>query len=241
MTKFFVASFVGLVLSGSVAAEPLLEGRVRLSSGEPVAGARVWLFDLSNVHWSVGTTTDEAGYFALAGQHSLAGTALPEDFALGYNYPNPFNPATIIPYQLPETEHVRLEVFNILGQRVAFLVDTEQPAGAHTARWDGTDASGRAVGAGVYIYRLTSGGQAMSRRMVLVDGQAGMPMAGAGPLAAVEEVLVAADPPVYGLAIMGDGLVTYMDVPFRVGSGEATIVVEPYDDASPLSMKRTAV
>ena len=54
----------------------------------------------------------------------------------------PFNPSTIIPYQLPSSGHVRLEVLNVLGQRLATLVDAERSAGAHTAQWDGTDAAG---------------------------------------------------------------------------------------------------
>ena len=70
--------------------------------------------------------------------------AADEQFYLGQNYPNPFNPSTIIPYRLPVSTRVRLEVFNVLGQRLATLVDAEQPAGFHTATWDGTDAAGRA-------------------------------------------------------------------------------------------------
>ena len=172
----FIACLIGLVLSVCVGAEPLVEGRIRLSSGLPAAGVQVRLFDLSDLRQSVGTTTDATGYFALS-LRTLSGgrsAALPTDFALEQNYPNPFNPSTLIPYQLPAAGPVRLEVFNMLGQRVAKLVDGERSAGAHTARWDGTDAAGRAVGAGVYIYRLSSGGMTMSRRMVLIDGQAGV-------------------------------------------------------------------
>ncbi len=78
----------------------------------------------------------------------------------------------MIPYQLPTAMHVRLEVFNILGQRVATLVDGEQPAGFHTASWDATDEAGQAVGAGVYLYRLSSDGVQATRSMLLIDGQA---------------------------------------------------------------------
>ena len=155
--KSFMVSLLGLVLSVSVGAESLLKGRVWLASGQPAAGVHVRLFDLTDLRRSVGTATDEAGYFALPLQALSTGrrTALPQDFALGQNYPNPFNPSTIIPYQIPTTTHVRLEVFNLLGQRLATLVDGERPAGAHTAHWDATDAAGRAVGAGVFIYRLS--------------------------------------------------------------------------------------
>ena len=99
--KFLIGGFIGLVLSVHVGAEPLLEGRVRLSAGQPAVGAQVRLFDLTDLRRSVGTTTDAAGFFALSLQTLSGGTALPTDFALGQNYPNPFNPSTIIPYQLP--------------------------------------------------------------------------------------------------------------------------------------------
>ena len=233
--SLIVGSFIGLVLSVSVGAEPLLEGQVRLSSGQPAAGVQVRLFDLSDLRRFVGTTTDETGHFALPLRafSTARGTALPADFALGQNYPNPFNPSTIIPYQLPTSAHVRLEVFNMLGQRLATLVDGERSAGMHTAQWDATDAAGRAVGAGVYIYRLSSGGMSMSGRMVLVDGQAGVPLAGSapGPLRSVVAGSVTADQPVYGLTVSGAGMVAYVNPDFRVGIDTASIVVEPYEGA----------
>ena len=230
--KLFFGSLIGLLLSVHVGAEPLLEGRVRLSSGQPAAGVQVRLFDWTDLRRFVGTTTDAAGYFALPLRafSTARGTALPTDFALGQNYPNPFNPSTIIPYQLPAAGHVRLEVFNVLGQRLATLVDAEQSAGIHTAQWDGTDASGRAVGAGVYIYRLSSGGMTESRRMVLVDGQAGIPAVGAATQEAVRamEGTVEAYGSVYGLTVSGEGLVAYVDPAFRVGVDEADIVLEEH-------------
>ena len=232
--KSLIGSFIGLVLSVSVGAEPLLEGRVSLSSGQPAAGVEVRLFDWTDLRRFVGTTTDETGHFALPLRafSTARGTALPTDFALGQNYPNPFNPSTIIPYQLPTSAHVRLDVFNLLGQRLATLVDAEQSAGIHTAQWDATDAAGRAVGAGVYIYRLSSGGETESRRMVLVDGQAGIPMVGTAPgsVRAVEDA-VEADGSVYGLTVSGAGLVAYVNPTFRVGVDEVDIVLEEHDGA----------
>ncbi len=219
----FMVSLVGLVLSVSVGAEPLLKGRVWLASGPPAAGVQVRLFDLTDLRRSVGTTTDEAGHFALP-LATVGEPALPQDFALGQNYPNPFNPSTIIPYQIPTTTHVRLEVFNLLGQRLATLVDGERPAGTHTAHWDATDAAGRAVGAGVYIYRLTGGGHTVSRRMVLIDGQAGLPAGGSGPRPAAA-VGVQTAGSVYGLTVAGAGLIAYVDPAFRVGTAPVDVVL----------------
>ena len=223
----FIACLIGLVLSIRVGAGPLVEGRIRLSSGLPAAGVQVLLFDLSDLRQLVGTTTDATGYFALSLQ-TLSGarsTTLPTDFALGQNYPNPFNPSTLIPYQLPAAAHVRLEVFNMLGQRLIRLVDGEQSAGMHTTRWDGTDAAGRAVGAGVYIYRLSSGGMEVSRRMVLIDGQAGV---SSGVSSRLYTALVAQEDQAYGLAVWGSDIVAYIDPAFYVRDRMAPvdIVVE---------------
>ncbi len=228
--KFLYVCLMGLMLSAQAnTAQPsTVAGQVQRADGRPVAGAQVTLFDLADLHQGAvaRAMTNAAGHFALSLQSFSAGTALPDGFALGQNYPNPFNPSTIIPYQIPASAHVRLEVFNMLGQRLATLVDAERPAGAHTAQWDGTDAAGRAVGAGVYIYRLSSGEVSVSRRMVLVDGQAGMPAAGGapGPVRAVEG-LVEADGPVYGLTVSGEGLVPYVDPAFQVEAGRAWVEV----------------
>ena len=131
--KSCIGIFIGLLLSVSISAESLLEGRVQLESGEPVADAQVQLFDLTNLRQGAiaRAMTDGTGYFALP-LVALTERALPERFTLGPNYPNLFNPSTIIPYQLPTATHVRLEVFNLLGQRIATLVDGTRPAGFHT-------------------------------------------------------------------------------------------------------------
>ena len=218
---------IGLVFVVSVSAEPLLEGQVRLESGEPVADAQVRLFDLSDLRQGAiaRAMTDGTGYFALP-LAALGGRALPARFALGPNYPNPFNPSTIIPYQLAASAEVRLEVFNLLGQRITTLVDGERPAGFHTATWHATDGAGRAAGAGVYIYRMTVGVENQTGRMVLLDGQAGVSAGGAAsvmPGASGIGGSDGADAQVYGLIVSGSGLVPYVDSSFRVESGMAPV------------------
>ncbi len=222
LTLTCLLSLLGLV---RVSAEPLIEGRVRLDSGEPVADAQVRIFDMTDLRRGAvaRATTDGTGYFALP-LAALTRSVLPTSFTLGPNYPNPFNPSTIIPYQLATSSAVRLEVFNLLGQHLATLVDEERAAGFHTATWHATDAAGRSVGAGVYIYRLIGGGQTMSRRMVLVDGQAGVPRGEIGverlsPVISSWEV----DSRVYRLTVSGQGLVPYMDPTFRVEAGMAPV------------------
>ena len=88
--------------------------------------------------------------------------------ALYPNTPNPFNPATVIRFQLFEAGRVRLEVFDLRGRRVKTLVDATKPAGVYSLRWDGRDDSQRSVASGVYVSRLRVNGVSESRRMTLV-------------------------------------------------------------------------
>ncbi len=89
-------------------------------------------------------------------------------FALLPNTPNPFNPTTRLRFDLPHHGRARLDVYDVRGRCVRTLVDAVLEAGSHTAVWDGTDASGRAVASGIYIARLTSGAHRQQRRMALV-------------------------------------------------------------------------
>lgn len=88
---------------------------------------------------------------------------LPASVTLAQNFPNPFNPTTNISYTLPENGHVRLAVYNLLGQQVAALVDGAMSAGSHTVTFDASSLS-----SGVYVYRLEAAGQVLSKRMTLM-------------------------------------------------------------------------
>lgn len=87
----------------------------------------------------------------------------PSTFELSQNYPNPFNPTTQISYALPEMTNVRLEVFNVQGQRVALLVNEQQTPGTYSATFD---ASG--LSSGVYLYKLQADGFSKTQKMLLV-------------------------------------------------------------------------
>ena len=93
---------------------------------------------------------------------------IPAKYALHPNYPNPFNPATTIAFDLPEKRFVRLEVYNVRGQLVSRLVEKELPAGFHRVSWNGRDRRGNALSSGVYIYRLKAGSFVETRKMILM-------------------------------------------------------------------------
>ncbi len=85
------------------------------------------------------------------------------------NFPNPFNPNTLIRYGFePPGGHTTLAIYDVHGRRVRTLVNEYQPAGVHTVVWDGRDNAGMKVASGVYFYRLTAPGVEETRRMVLL-------------------------------------------------------------------------
>ncbi len=89
--------------------------------------------------------------------------AAPKQFFLRQNYPNPFNPSTTIEYGLGRRQHVRLLVYNELGQRVATLVDGAEEAGVHSVRFDGSR-----LASGVYFCRLSAGNQILTTKLILL-------------------------------------------------------------------------
>ena len=89
---------------------------------------------------------------------------IPDAFALAQNYPNPFNPETVIDYALPQTSHVRLAVYDMLGRTVTVLVDSVRPQGRHNVRF-----SAGSLPTGTYIYRLTANGETRVRKMMLLQ------------------------------------------------------------------------
>ena len=94
----------------------------------------------------------------------------PSTFVLGANYPNPFNPATTIPLTVPAgAEEVDLTIYNVLGQPVRRVWAGSLAAGEHRLAWDGQDAQGQPVAAGVYVYRLQVGDQTRIRKMVKIE------------------------------------------------------------------------
>ena len=92
-----------------------------------------------------------------------AADGLPSKLTLMQNYPNPFNPATTIQYALTSPGKVKLEVFDILGRKVATLVNEYQTAGIKQVRWNAADQS-----SGLYFYQLTAGDYSETRRMLLL-------------------------------------------------------------------------
>jgi hypothetical protein len=117
----------------------------------------------SGTRYRVRITDDLAGV-----SDRLVVGAVPVDYQLMQNYPNPFNAGTVIEFALPVPTHAVLEVYDILGRRVATLLDADLAVGRHRVEWRGVNQAGRAVASGVYLYRLRAGEIGLSRKLTLL-------------------------------------------------------------------------
>jgi len=95
-------------------------------------------------------------------------SVIPKVFALFQNYPNPFNATTIISYALPTGAEVKLDIYNVLGQKVRTLVNEYQEAGIKKVEWDGKNEDGQRVASGVYLYNIRAGSFHQTRKMGLL-------------------------------------------------------------------------
>jgi glycerophosphoryl diester phosphodiesterase len=93
---------------------------------------------------------------------------LPEHYSLMQNYPNPFNPATTLNYTVAHSGHVTLFIYDLLGRKVAELVNQRLNPGSYQVTWDGRDQTGIPVASGVYFYKISSGNFTATKKMTLI-------------------------------------------------------------------------
>ncbi|MDE2814149.1 MAG: T9SS type A sorting domain-containing protein, partial [Gemmatimonadota bacterium] len=166
-----------VVLVGQRDGVPVVEGRYRL----PGIGYEVLAGDVNGDEATdlvvLGRSVEGGGgAFVFLNQGAPATaiaaemTTTPTAFALGANYPNPFNPATTIPVSVAaSTGDVDLTIYNVLGQPVRRVWAGPLAAGDHRLAWDGRDAQSQPVAAGVYVVRLHQGNQTRIRKMVKIE------------------------------------------------------------------------
>ena len=128
--------------------------------------------------WILATGVGEEYVLTGAGEITLPGgsqemtlgksTILPDNYTLHQNYPNPFNPVTTLRYSLPFYDHVTLTIYDLKGEEINQIVNSNQPAGFQSVVWNATDYFGRSVGAGVYLYQIQAGDFKDTRKMVLL-------------------------------------------------------------------------
>jgi hypothetical protein len=146
----------------------------RISAGSgtmiklPLAATSELTYDSKDVHINTAVLSDpNAIGIPVKGLSPI----LPTDFTLNQNYPNPFNPETTIEFAVGSgsaNKQVRLVIYNLIGEKIATIIDEPLAAGKYTYKWRGTNQDGESVASGVYFYRLTVGDQSQTKKMVLL-------------------------------------------------------------------------
>lgn len=138
---------------------------VPLDQSDP--DAIIWpdSYEVAPIVWKAPTTLDfeTPPDYGVGTSIEDGGFETPNDFVLFNNYPNPFNPSTNISFNLPSSEFVELNVYNVLGQRVATILNQQMTAGTHTVAFNA-----RNLASGVYIYQIRAGSFVQNKTMMLV-------------------------------------------------------------------------
>lgn len=139
-----------------------------------VSGENITDWDYQPPYLSIFFDSSRANFTAIfsddSSQTSIGnvGETLPTKIALLPNYPNPFNPSTIIRFQLTHASDVKLHIYNMLGQEIKTLLDAQQPAGEHRIIWNGQNENGEPGASGVYLLRMESGHFQQTRKLLLL-------------------------------------------------------------------------
>ena len=132
---------------------------------DEVAEGYKYYYKITAVDFS-GNESDAASAGTVTGDDT---PTAPKAFALHQNVPNPFNPTTVIQYEVPKAGgYVTLRIYDVTGRLVKTLVDGIEKASRKSVLWDGRDARGARAASGVYFYRLEAPGYVMTRKMVLL-------------------------------------------------------------------------
>jgi len=148
---------------------------VRWEMNSPVKGARKLVLSDITDGKSIQQVMDGAGSFMIKSENVKnvvirlsEGVNIPATFALSQNYPNPFNPVTHFTVALPKATEVEVAVYDILGRKIASLLNGNQPAGQYTLEWNGRDDNGMAVTTGMYFLRVSSDEFNAARKVMLM-------------------------------------------------------------------------
>ena len=145
---------------------------VNILQGTPAGNYYVVVVADADGNVNESNENNNEGFASFIVQGTGVGTAsgaVPSEYFLSDNYPNPFNPSTTIAFGVPEKASVRLSVYDTSGRLVRILVQENMSAGEYRVQWDSRDHSGTAVPSGVYFYHLRAGGFSRSGKMVLMD------------------------------------------------------------------------
>jgi len=170
--KRYILIFVLLITQNIIlGSEYTITGKVLDSDSCSISDATI-VFIHHNIDKSDTTRSDEDGNYSIVLNTNVGirKEKLPSKFKLYQNYPNPFNPGTWIKFQIPDVQKVKIDIYNILGQRIKNLSNKTYQPGESKIYWNGTNNKGRIVSAGIYLYVMETKNGITSKKMLLLDG-----------------------------------------------------------------------
>jgi TolB protein len=179
MFIIFIFVFIPNIIFGQNLADFYLFGYVTDSTnGNPIPGVFVEVINEADPSEKYADFTDKSGRYVVSFVTQIQSlpdqVALPSEFNLLPNYPNPFNPVTHINFHIPKLSKVQLIIFNVLGQKIKTIINQNLFPGKYQATWDGTNQFGEVVSAGIYFYQLRTLEFTKTRKMILMDGSSEM-------------------------------------------------------------------
>jgi FlgD Ig-like domain len=165
---FILLLFICIRVNGQIT----IDGTITDSEFQSISAALVEIIDQNDTSNYYSSVTNESGYFTISNITDIRSrkTNVPSEFIVLRNYPNPFNPTTIIYYELPKAENIEITIFDILGREVSTIYNNFHKAGTYTVDWDGRNNWNSKVAAGVYLCRLKTKDQFKVHKMILLDG-----------------------------------------------------------------------
>ncbi len=173
LPKVTLLILVFLLYSNLIQSQVTIQGIVTDVSGNPVSGALVEIINEDDTLQVSSSYTENNGSYTIT--ISPTGiednsAAIPNDHIILRNYPNPFNPSTIIYFEIPIASEVEISIFDILGREIKTLPTKFYHAGIGRVIWDATNNQGKPTSAGIYFCRLKTAQHSKVHKMILVDG-----------------------------------------------------------------------
>jgi hypothetical protein len=133
-----------------------------------VEPGETYRYKISDIHDETGVETFHPEIVVLAADSEGTGDNIPKQFALYANYPNPFNPQTMIKFDLPKASDVNIKIYDVTGRLVRTLVSDRLNAAYHEVIWNGRDDNGQNISSGTYIYKMITDDYTESKQMILL-------------------------------------------------------------------------
>jgi len=213
VTNVFCVLLISLVNTYQVKSQITINGTITDNQSNPIPDAFVEFFNPSDTMLVYSDYTNNNGAYWITGNFVGINNEdynIPNDHVVLRNYPNPFNPSTVIYFEIPEAEKIEIKIYDVLGKEVRSLTNNYHKAGIYQINWDGRNNFGSGVASGIYLCRLKTNRHSYVHKMVLIDGGGGISKSGNGLFtsSALQKMQTAAELHQFRMRVSGNSIAT---------------------------------